>query len=51
MAPKLYANDLSPVVRSIFLVSKAIGLKLEQVEVNLAAGEHLTPEYLKVSAL
>lgn len=49
MAPKLYAMDISPAVRSVLLVSKAIGLELEIIPVNLATGEHMTPEYLKLN--
>lgn len=49
MAPKLYMLPASPAVRSVFLCAKAIGLELDLVVVNLFKGEHLTPEYLKVS--
>lgn len=48
MAPKLYAMDLSPAVRSALLIAKAVGVDLEIVPVNLAAGEHMTPEFIKV---
>lgn len=49
MAPKLYAADLSPAVRTTLLVVNAIGLDVEIVPVNLAAGDQMKPEYLKVS--
>lgn len=50
MAPKLYAADLSPAVRSVLLLVEAIGLEIEIVPVNLAAGEQMKPEYLKVGS-
>ncbi|KAK5642245.1 hypothetical protein RI129_008412 [Pyrocoelia pectoralis] len=49
MAPKLYYTDISPPVRSVLLTAKAIGLDLDLKNVNLAAGEHLTPQYLKMN--
>lgn len=49
MAPKLYMVEPSPAVRSVLLTAKAIGITLDLVPVDLSKGEHLTPEYLKVS--
>lgn len=46
--PTLYYTDVSPPVRSVLLTSKALGLELDLKQVNLFAGEHLKPEYLKV---
>lgn len=46
--PILYGIDLSPPVRGVWLTAKAMNLELEKRPVNLLAGEHLTPEYLKV---
>ncbi|XP_017077508.1 glutathione S-transferase 1-1-like [Drosophila eugracilis] len=43
----LYGTDLSPCVRAVRLALKALNLDYEFKEVNLLAGEHLTPEYLK----
>lgn len=48
MAPKIYGPDMSPAVRSVLLVSKTAGIDIETIPVNLAAGEHLKPEFLKV---
>lgn len=48
MAPKLYCTVMSPAVRSVLLCAKALNVDLELKNVNLAVGEHLTPEYLKV---
>lgn len=48
MAPTLYSTDLSPPCRAVLLVGKALGLYLNVQECNLWAGEHTTPEYLKV---
>ncbi|KAK4877116.1 hypothetical protein RN001_009622 [Aquatica leii] len=49
MAPKLYYNEVSPPVRSVLLTAKAIGLELDLEQINLFAGEHLKPEYLKIN--
>lgn len=51
MAPKLYMIAASPPVRSVLLCAKAIGLELDLQEVDLVNGDHLKPEYLKVSKL
>lgn len=48
MAPTLYLIHASPPVRAVLMTAKAIGLTLTEKEVNLLAGEHLKPEYLKV---
>lgn len=45
--PILYGIYVSPPVRSVLLVAKAIGLDLEFREVNLGSGENKTPEYLE----
>lgn len=44
----LYTAKISPPGRSVELTAKALGLGLEIRQVNLLAGEHLKPEYLKV---
>jgi len=49
MAPKLYMIDVSPPVRSVLLTAEALGITLEHVVLDLAKGEHLTPEYLKLN--
>lgn len=40
---------LSPPCRAIELTAKALGLHLDQRVVNLMAGDHLKPEYLKMN--
>lgn len=35
--------------RSVLMVAKAVGVELNLKRTNLQAGEHLTPEYVKVS--
>ncbi|XP_017014761.2 glutathione S-transferase 1-like [Drosophila takahashii] len=45
----LYGVDLSPCVRTIKLVLKALNLDYEYKEVNLEAGEHLSENYLKMN--
>lgn len=49
MTPKLYLVERSPPVRSVLIVADAIGLELEKQELDMENGEHLTPEFLKVS--
>ncbi|XP_072382585.1 glutathione S-transferase 1-like [Diabrotica undecimpunctata] len=51
MAPKLYCAEVSPAVRSTLLTIKALGLDVELVPVNLATGEQLTPDFLKMNPL
>lgn len=46
--PKLYYAQVSPAARSTLLTVAALGLDVERIPVNLMAGEHLTPQYLKV---
>ncbi|XP_017025308.1 glutathione S-transferase 1 [Drosophila kikkawai] len=43
----LYGTDMSPCVRTVRLVLKALNLDYEFKEVNLQKGEHLEEEYLK----
>ncbi|KAH8291243.1 hypothetical protein KR054_010043 [Drosophila jambulina] len=45
----LYGVDLSPCVRSVRLVLKALNLDYEFKEVNLQKGEHLQEAYLKMN--
>ncbi|XP_050513582.1 glutathione S-transferase 1-like isoform X2 [Diabrotica virgifera virgifera] len=49
MAPTLYMLEASPAVRSVILCAMALDLKLNEKEVNLLTGEHLTPEFLKLN--
>ncbi|KAK4874759.1 hypothetical protein RN001_014119 [Aquatica leii] len=49
MTPKLYCLDASPPVRSVYLAAAALNVKLECIQVNLMAQEHLTPEFLKMN--
>ncbi|KAF7265329.1 hypothetical protein GWI33_021312 [Rhynchophorus ferrugineus] len=49
--PKLYYNPVSPAVRSTLLVIAALDLDVELVTINLMAGEHLTPQFLKKNPL
>lgn len=51
MAPKLHYADVSPAVRGTLLTIKALEIDVDLVPVNLAAGEHLRPEYLKLNPL
>lgn len=45
---KLYMLDLSPPVRAVLLVEKALGIELEHINVDLIKGEQKTAEYEKV---
>nr|QVK45130.1 GSTe6 [Pagiophloeus tsushimanus] len=49
--PKVYYAQASPPARSTLLTIKALGLDVELIPVNLMAGEHMTPEYLKKNPL
>ncbi|CAG9767479.1 unnamed protein product [Ceutorhynchus assimilis] len=49
--PKLYYAQVSPAARSTLLTIGALGLDVELVPVNLMAGEHLTPQFLKKNPL
>ncbi|RZC34059.1 glutathione S-transferase 1 [Asbolus verrucosus] len=49
MAPTLYMVHPSPPVRAVLITAKAIGLNLIEKELNLAEGEHLKSEFLKIN--
>ncbi|XP_060520839.1 uncharacterized protein LOC132698663 [Cylas formicarius] len=49
--PKLFYSPVSPAVRSTLLTIAALDLDVDLVPVNLMAGEHLKPEYLKKNPL
>lgn len=44
----LYTAKLSPPGRSVELTAKALGLDLDIKPINLIAGDHLKPEFVKV---
>ncbi|XP_019878058.1 glutathione S-transferase 1 [Aethina tumida] len=45
----LYYNDMSPPVRAVLLVAKALNIQLELKELNLLHKEHLTEDFLKIN--
>ncbi|XP_053692127.1 uncharacterized protein LOC128740592 [Sabethes cyaneus] len=45
----LYTAKLSPPGRSVELTAKALGLELEIRPINLIAGDHLKPEFVKMN--
>lgn len=47
--PKLYYTALSPPARAVWFMAKAIELKWEHREVNLAKMDQLKPEFLKMN--
>lgn len=49
MAIDLYYTPLSPPCRSVMMTASALGVRLNLKPINLIAGEHLTPEYLKIN--
>jgi glutathione S-transferase len=49
MAPTVYMVHPSPPVRAVLMTAKAIGLELDLKEINLVDGDHLKPEFLKVT--
>ena len=51
MAPTLYVIPASSPVRAVLMTAKAIGLNLELKTLDMSAGEHTTPEFLKVTFL
>jgi len=46
---KLYMNALSPNVRRVRLTAAVLGLPLEEKTLDLARGEHRSPEYLALN--
>nr|ASN63937.1 glutathione S-transferase epsilon 6 [Spodoptera exigua] len=51
MPLKIYKLDGSPPARAVMMLAEILQLKHEAVDVNLMAGEHLTPEYLEKNPL
>ncbi|XP_050557506.1 uncharacterized protein LOC118261723 [Spodoptera frugiperda] len=51
MVVKLYTLDMSPPVRACMMACEIFNVPFEKIPVNLMAGEHLTPEYLKKNPL
>uniref|UniRef100_A0A2H1WKF1 SFRICE032845.2 n=1 Tax=Spodoptera frugiperda TaxID=7108 RepID=A0A2H1WKF1_SPOFR len=51
MGVKLYALDMSPPVRACMMTLGVFNVPFEKIIVNVPAGEHLTPEYLKKNPL
>ncbi|KAJ3663908.1 hypothetical protein Zmor_008125 [Zophobas morio] len=49
MAPTLYVIPASSPVRAVLMTAKAIGLNLELKTLDMSAGEHTTPEFLKMN--
>ncbi|XP_053692126.1 uncharacterized protein LOC128740591 [Sabethes cyaneus] len=47
--PVLYTLHLSPPCRAVHMTAKALGVDLEHRVVNLLAGEHLKPEFIKIN--
>ncbi|KAF5270022.1 hypothetical protein FQR65_LT05821 [Abscondita terminalis] len=51
MAPTLYMINISPAVRAVLITAKAIELKLDEYNVDMLNGEHLSEKYLKMNPL
>ncbi|KAK4877111.1 hypothetical protein RN001_009617 [Aquatica leii] len=51
MAPTLYMLNGSPPVRAVLIAANAIGLKLDEYQVDMLNDEHLTEKYLKLNPL
>ncbi|XP_018333400.2 uncharacterized protein LOC108742625 [Agrilus planipennis] len=49
MAPTLYYMEGGAPARSVFFTAKALGIELNSKFVNLFAGEHKKPEFLKIN--
>ena len=48
MGVKVYGMELSAPVRCVMMTCEALKVEYEFIVVNLMAGEHMKPEYLKV---
>lgn len=48
MAIDFYYFPLSPPCRSLMVLAKAIGVHFNLIVVNVLAGEHMKPDFLKV---
>lgn len=51
MTIDLYYLPLSAPCRSIMMLAQTLGIELNLKRLDLFAGEHLTPEFLKVSVI
>lgn len=51
MTIDLYYLPLSPPCRSIIMLAKTLNIELNLKKLDLFAGEHLKPDFLKVSRL
>uniref|UniRef100_A0A2A4IXQ2 Glutathione S-transferase n=1 Tax=Heliothis virescens TaxID=7102 RepID=A0A2A4IXQ2_HELVI len=51
MGVKLYTLDASPPARAAMMALEIFNVPFEKIDVNLAEGQHLTPEYLKKNPL
>ncbi|KAJ6219730.1 hypothetical protein RDWZM_005542 [Blomia tropicalis] len=49
MAIELYYHILSPLARSVASLAKHLGLEVNIKELNMMAGEHKNPEFLKLN--
>ncbi|KAI2811918.1 Glutathione S-transferase [Blomia tropicalis] len=47
MAIDLYRSILSPLARSVTTLAKHLGFEVNIKELNMMAGEHKSPEFLK----
>lgn len=51
MAVILYGNEVSPPVRAVMLVCKALGIDYEFKKVSLLAGDHMKPEFIAINPM
>ena len=51
MGIQVYGMDLSAPVRIVLMTAEVLGIDYELVKVDLMAGEHKKPEYLKVYSM
>ncbi|KAF2890965.1 hypothetical protein ILUMI_15208, partial [Ignelater luminosus] len=49
MAPTLYMIETSTSTRAVLMVAKALGVEITKHYLDITAGEHLTPEFLKLN--
>lgn len=48
MKPEFYFDRRSPPVRSVFLLIEALGIQVNCIPIDLAKGEHLSENFIKV---
>lgn len=48
MKPELYFDRRSPPVRSVLLLIETLGVEVDEMQIDLQKGEHLSESFVKV---